>query len=356
MAERSASADTGPMQINGDLAVATSAPVMTFADGGRLFDPADGDTVMAPVGSGPGWWVGAPSALWTGGRFYLSYRERRPQPHRGGATTIAVSEDGRSFEPIWRAAKDDFGSPSIERCCLVQVGREWRLYVSYVDPADGRWRIDLLEAATPDTFDPSRRREVLTADDIGAEGVKDPWIARCGDHWLMIASYASAPTAPVISRQQLHGTQDVYNTGLTKSLSGLALSDDGVNWRWQGAILVPSEGGWDSYAARLTAVIGSEGAWIGFYDGSQSVAQNYEERCGIVTSADLRTWTRRGDGPLIGAAGGPGTVRYVEAVQTDQWIRYFYEYTCADGSHQLRTQLVEHARRSAGRTDPEEPH
>ena len=39
----------------------------------------------------------------------------------------------------------------------------WRLYVSYVDPADSRWRIDVMEANSPSGFDPARRRKVLTA-------------------------------------------------------------------------------------------------------------------------------------------------------------------------------------------------
>ena len=59
-------------------------------------------------------------------------------------------------------------------------------------------------------------------------------------------------------------------------------------------------------------------------------------------SLDLRAWRRVSpDGPLIGAARGPGSVRYVEAVQAPRWIRYYYEYTRPDASHELRTSLVE---------------
>jgi hypothetical protein len=73
------------------------------------------------------------------------------------------------------------------------------------------------------------------------------------------------------------------------------------------------------------------------------VAENYEERCGLAVSRDLRHWRRLSeDGPLVGSAGGPGTVRYVEAVQTAAWTRYYYEYTREDGAHELRTSLVRH--------------
>lgn len=310
------------------------------------FDPATGKTVIEPLGTGSGWWVGAPSVFWDGDRYYLSYRVRRPQPERGGETRIAVSDDGERFETIWVGRKEQFDSPSIERSALLRDddGR-WRLYVSYVDGADGRWRIDLLEAAAPDQFDPARRVPILTAADIGAEGVKDPWICQVGGEWLMLTSYA--PTPPTLAadergHEQLHGTKDVYNTGLSKSLSGLATSADGLAWRWEGAIFEPQEAGWDAYAARLNTAIWSPPLWIGYYDGSASVAENYEERCGVATSADLRHWRRlSADGPAIGAAQpGPGGVRYVEAVQGPGWIRFYYEWTRPDGAHELRSSVV----------------
>jgi hypothetical protein len=306
-----------------------------------LFDRAGGSTVVEPLGRGKGWWAGAPSALWTGSHYYLSYRLRQPQPERGGETRIAAGTDGVHFETIWSARKTDFGSPSIERCALVQAGDGWRLYVSYVDAADGKWRIDVLEASAPDGFDPARRRPILTAADIGAEGVKDPWVCRLGGEWLMLASYAPTPAHLAVDAAVLHATQDVYNTGHTKSLTGLASSADGLAWRWEGSLFEPRQSGWDSYAARLGTVVSSSPVWIGFYDGSGGVAENYEERCGVAYSLDLRHWRRVShDGPAIGPNGGPGSVRYVEAVQARDWIRYYYEWTRPDGAHELRTSLV----------------
>jgi hypothetical protein len=309
----------------------------------QLFDPDAGVTVMAPLGEGKGWWVGAPSAYWDGSRFYLSFRTRKPQPERGGLFQVAVSDDGEHFEPVCTVRKEDLGTSSIERGALLQAGPDlWRLYLSYVDPADNRWRIDLLEAPSPDQFDASQRRPILTAADIQAEGIKDPWVCQVGDTWYMIVSYAPTPEGAV-DYEAMHGTRDIYNTGTSKSLSGLATSADGLSWEWQGTILEPSESGWDQYAARLNTVFHDGSRFVGLYDGSRSVEENYEERCGVAVSNDLRSWQRLSvDGPVVGSAGPnePGAVRYAEAVQGPDWIRFYYEYTRPDGSHELRTVLV----------------
>lgn len=305
------------------------------------FDPEAGTVVIQPQGHGKGWWVGAPSVFWDGTAHHLAFRTRRPQPERGGLFQIARSEDGERFEIIASIRKEDLGASSIERGALLQTddGR-WRLYLSYVDPKDGRWRIDLIEAGRPEAFDPAARVPILTAADIDAEGIKDPWVCRVGETWHMIVSYAPTPAGDV-SSEAMHGTRDIYNTGASKSLSGLATSKDGLAWTWQGSILEPSGDGWDRYAARLNTVYRHEGVFVGLYDGSRDVSENYEERCGLAVSTDLRTWTRLSvDGPAAGSNGGPGTVRYAEAVQAAGWTRFYYEYTRDDGSHELRTVVV----------------
>ena len=305
------------------------------------FDPQTGTTVIAPEGEGPGWWVGAPSVLLDAGVWYLAFRTRKPQPLRGGLFQIARSEDGETFEVITSIHKEDLGTSSIERGSLFRTETGiWRLYMSYVDPVDDRWRIDLIEAATPEELTAEKRIPVLSAADIGAEGVKDPWVCRLGDTWHMIVSFAPTPDGEV-SRDQMHGSRDIYNTGTSKSLTGLAISADGLAWEWQGAILEPSEDGWDAYAARINTVYVDGGQFVGLYDGSKSVQENYEERCGAAVSRDLRNWTRVStDGPMVGPNGGPGSVRYVEAVQTADATHFFYEFTRADGSHELRTVKV----------------
>jgi hypothetical protein len=306
----------------------------------RPFDPDSGVVVFSPQGEGPGWWVGAPSAVWDGSEFFLSFRTRRPQPERGGLFQIARSSDGVSFEIIASIRKEELGTSSIERGALLKTDDTWRLYLSYVDPTDDRWRIDLIEADRPGNLSASNRVPILGAADIGAEGVKDPWVCQVNDVWHMIVSYAPTPAGDV-SRDEMHGTRDIYNTGTSKSLTGLATSNNGIDWEWQGSIFEPGNTGWDEYAARINTVYREGSQFIGLYDGSKSVQENYEERCGAATSTDLRTWNRVStNGPIVGPNGGPGSVRYVESVQSPDWTRFYYEYTRPDGSHELRTVLV----------------
>lgn len=323
-----------------DPSTGTSEPV-TATDVFQPFAPEAGTTVFAPQGTGTGWWVGAPSVFWDGSDYWLAFRTRRPQPERGGLFQVARSHDGERFEVVGSIRKEDLDTSSIERGALLQVGDgTWRLYLSFVDPEDGRWRIDLLEAKDPSGFDATRRSPILTAADIGAEGVKDPWVCRVGSSWYMIASFAPTPDEE-IDPSVMHGTRDIYNTGTSKSLTGLATSEDGLHWTWHGTILEPSDDGWDAYATRLNTVYRADRRFVGLYDGSRSVEENYEERCGLAVSNDLKTWTRLSvDGPAVGPDGGPGSVRYAEAVQGPGWLRFYYEFTRQDGSHELRTVLV----------------
>ena len=70
-------------------------------------------------------------------------------------------------------------------------------------------------------------------------------------------------------------------------------------------------------------------------NGSADVSENYEERCGLVRSDDLRRWERIEGGPAIGSAGGRGSVRYVESVVYRDRTLFFYERTRDDGAHEL---------------------
>jgi hypothetical protein len=311
-----------------------------------IFDPADGITVAEPLGTGKGWWAGAPSALYDAdqGTFYLSYRLRKPRElGRGGETLIAASRDGVSFKTVWRATKEDFDSPSIERCALVKSPQgSYRLYVSFVDPADNRWRIDLLEASEIEKLDPSQRQPILTAADIAGEGVKDPYVFLMGPCWYMLASYAPSPITPSTSAEErMHATADVYNTGIVKSLTGLASSPDGLRWRWEGSVLTPPESGWDAYATRIGAFLYSSPVFTGFYDGSASVEGNYEERIGLAVSLDLRHWQRVSvEGPALTSPHASGALRYLDVLPVGDALYYYYEYAREDGSHELRVNRV----------------
>jgi len=131
------------------------------------FDAAAAVLVEPPPGSGVGHWAGAAGAFSDGDSVFLVYRLRWPRPRRGGELRIGRG-DGERFQTIPRATREDFGSQSIERCAILRDGRRWRLYVSSVDEVDGRWRIDVIEAGTPDSFDPAARRLALGPDMAGA--------------------------------------------------------------------------------------------------------------------------------------------------------------------------------------------
>ena len=301
------------------------------------FDPRQAVLVKAPPGSGPGHWAGAPGSFSDGDIVYLVYRLRWPRPRRGGELRVARG-DGERFQTIWSATREDFGSQSIERCAILRDGRRWRLYVSYVDGVDDRWRIDVIEAGMPDAFDPAARRLALGADAAKAVAVKDPWIRRVGDRWWMFVSYGERSG---VDERKLHASGDALSTGAVKSETGLATSADGLRWTWEGTVFAAATKGWDKATFRLTTAFRRGDGWVGLYDGASEIGENYEERCGLARSADLRTWERMGSAPGVGAAGGPGTVRYVESVSVGERLLFFYERTRADGAHELCVSAAE---------------
>jgi hypothetical protein len=112
-------------------------------------------------------------------------------------------------------------------------------------------------------------------------------------------------------------------------------------------VLAAATKGWDTFTARLTTAFRSGEGWVGLYDGSADVSENYEERCGMARSEDLRSWERMGRGPAVGASGGPGTVRYVESVVSGERRLFFFECTRRGwGARAL------HERRAAQRIGP----
>ena len=94
-----------------------------------LFDPTAGITVLEPLSSGSGWWVGAPSILFDSDsqKFYLYYRRRKPRElGRGTYCAIAESSDGISFakRKIWihlRLRNHRFVSPWMEKRICTSV-------------------------------------------------------------------------------------------------------------------------------------------------------------------------------------------------------------------------------------------
>lgn len=294
----------------------------------RPFDPGQGAVLVDPPGDGPGCWAGAPGLFHEGDVLYLSYRLRRPAPERGYEARVAVVT-GDEVRTLWRVGKDELDSESIERSALIHRDGLWRLYLSHVDAGDRKWRVSLLEGATIEAIDPRSRRTALHPDDLGLAAVKDPWIRIVNGRWWMFVSCGASSGAV-----GLHATGDALSSGQVRSETGLASSEDGIAWRWEGIVFSPSEDGWDRSTARLSSALRTRSGWLGFYDGSASLAENYEERCGIAGSADLRSWERISTaGPAVGTPAGAGGVRYVDVTGDREAL---YEYTRPDGSHDLR--------------------
>jgi len=129
--------------------------------------------------------------------------------------------------------------------------------------------------------------------------------------------------------QRLHGSGDALSTGAVKSRPGSPQARTALHWKWEGRIFAPSAKGWDKATARLTTAFRSGEEWIGLYDGASDISENYEERCGMARSTDLRNvgadrvrtgdrrrgWT--GDGPLRGSVVVGDTVRFVSRHRSD---------------------------------------
>lgn len=300
-----------------------------------------GTILREPVGLQPGYWAGAPGSFisTTEDALYLTYRIRRPRgvhPDRGGEVRIARSQSGGPFTDIWQAEKSQFNTASIERCAVWQTpDGQWQYYVSYVDPADGRWMVAVINAADPSQFNPATAKPLFRASDLQLEGVKDPWIFQENDRYHMILSVA-LPTAD--TRRDSHSTLDIFNTGQCVSATGLAISSDLHHWEWQGIVFSPDGANtWDRYCRRINSIIRCGNQYLAFYDGSASHAENYEEKCGLAISHDLRIWKSiTPDRPRFVSPHCSHSARYFDARFRGDHLILFYEWTRPDAAHELR--------------------
>jgi hypothetical protein len=337
---------------------------------------AQGTVIREPVGNEKGYWVGCPGAFWDEAEraWYLTYRIRRPRgvaPDRGGEVRIARSPDLKQWDDVLRITKDQYRSASIERSALHR-GRDglWRYFTSYVDPADGRWCTALMKAAKVEQLDPAQREVIFTGAPLSLEGVKDPWVIDVDGVYHLFLSIA-LPTARTNAGS--HGTLDIFNTGECVSATGLAVSRDLDKWDWQGVVLKPDATGWDKYCRRINSVIpvgddvrsltsNAEGGtrsaessqrlltssptsgnrWLAFYDGSASEAENYEERCALASSANLRDWRSVSpDGPFVTSPFASASARYFDAKFAHGRWHLFYEFARKDGAHDMRLLVLE---------------
>ncbi|HZO91260.1 MAG TPA: hypothetical protein VFB38_23255 [Chthonomonadaceae bacterium] len=316
-----------------------------------LFDPAEGMVVRQPPGEGPGWWAGAPCATFdtAANTFYLTYRQRYPRDEgRGIECRIAYSDNGISFTDIWALPKGSLNALSVERAALLRgLDGRWRLYIGYVGADDHLWRIALLEADEPDAFDIATLTPLLTAAQIGGEGVKDPNVFLIGRMYYLLASYATAePNLPPEAQARKHETADIYSTGLTRSRTCAAISGDGRHFQYLGDVSPISHAptpAWDAYCARIGALAPLEtGGFLAFYDGSASVAENYEEKTGLAITFDLRTYySLSPQGPALVSPYSSGSLRYLDILPVGHELFYYYEMARPDGAHELRVSVVE---------------
>lgn len=305
---------------------------------------AKGTVIREPVGAGSGYWVGCPGAYYdeVEGAWYLTYRIRRPRgvaPDRGGEVRVARSRDLGQWEDVLSIGKDRYDSASIERSCLHRgKDGQWRYLTSYVHPEDGRWCTAVLKAPRVEQLDPAKREIIFRGPPLGLEGVKDPWILeRDGVYYLYLSIATPTPKTGADS----HASLDIFNTGECKSATGLAISRDLDRWEWQGVVLAPGDTGWDKYCRRLNsvAVLGSASAprYLAFFDGSASHLENYEEKCALAVSSDLRHWQSRSpNGPAFTSPYASTSLRYIDAKFAKGKWHLFYEFARPDGAHDLR--------------------
>jgi hypothetical protein len=285
--------------------------------------PDESTVVIAPPGAGLGYWAGAPSTALGDDGIYLAYRLRRPiGAGRGYAIAVARSADGVHFDTLTTIRREEVGAESLERPELVRdrSGR-WRLYLSCATPGTKHWRIELLEAASPAEFDPSRRVVVLPGD--AKTGVKDPVIGLNGT-WQMLA--CCHPLADPADADQM--------------VTDYATSSDGLEWTWHGTALSGRPGYWDSRGTRVSAVWQDGDRVIAFYDGRATAAENYEERTGIAVGAEPEALVALGAHPAAESPYAGRGLRYLDILELpDGRRRIYYEMARPDGAHELRTEL-----------------
>jgi sucrose-6-phosphate hydrolase SacC (GH32 family) len=287
----------------------------------------DSVVVVEPPGDEPGAWSGAPSTVVADGDVYLAYRVRLPiGAGRGIANVVARSRDGLTFTVVAEVTKDQFEAESLERPALVRTpeGR-WRLYVSAATPGTKHWRVDLLEADTPEGLATAPPRTVLAGDETVA--VKDPVLHHDEHGWHLWASV-----------HPLESWDDA-----DRMTTRYATSPDGVHWTWRCTALAGRPGEWDARGVRVSSVQVDGDTVLAAYDGRATAGENWEERTGVAHGSRLPDGTF---GPLTAAGGeplgsphSPHGLRYLSlATLSDGHRRLYYEATRADGAHELRSE------------------
>jgi hypothetical protein len=286
-----------------------------------LASPGASVVVPAP-GLGEGCWAGAPSAIVSGGAVWLAYRLRRPvHLGRGYANVVARSADGRTFETVTTVTSAQLGCASLERPALVRrPDGGWRIYVSCATAGSKHWRVDALDADSPDRLADGKRTVVLPGSEV--EAWKDVVVRPGPSGWRMWAC-----------RHPLDAGDDAAD----RMTTWYATSDDGLAWTMVAAALRPQPRTWAARGTRITEVLHTAGRWWALYDGRRTAAENFRERTGLAVGDRPDRFVALA-GPVPAKRGA--ALRYVSVIAVPEGWRAYFEAAAADGSHELRTVVV----------------
>jgi hypothetical protein len=285
-------------------------------------DPASAVVVKSASSPGGQNWVGSPSAILADGDIYLAYRLREVD-RRGYAVEVARSADGVRFQTLVAITKEQMDCESLERPALVRTDDgTWRLYLSCATTGTKHWRIELVEARSPEQLDPANRAVVLPGD--ASAGVKDPVIERRDGVWHLWAA--------------VHALDDPDQTD--RMSTGYATSPDGQTWTWRGTALRPRPGEWDARGARVAAVRFTPDGVAAYYDGRETAVQNCEERTGIAVGPEPDALVATAAAPVAESPFPAYGLRYLTVVDLGGGTeRLYYELTNSAGSHDLVTEV-----------------
>ena len=276
---------------------------------------------------GEGSWTGGCSCLKDkDGMIYLAYRVRNLKK-RGYKLCIVSSEDGIHFDMIKSMFKQDFGVvDSLERPCLLQDPKtgKYKLYLCL--DKRGEWLIYKLEEAdSPSSFDPATARKVFSPspENEDSRKVKDPYIINFAGLWHMFYSGSGEERG-----------EDSF----------LAISQDGENWTREGKIL--PRGKWHNYHTRTSCLIPTRSGFFLFYEGSNSCwyKPHFNLNIGLAFTSNLRDFLDLTlEKPCFSSPTGGkfSTVRYLDYVQMEKGVFFYYEAAKKEGSFELRASKIE---------------